>query len=435
MLVEFSVANHRAIRERQTLSMVPDSDSADRRKAPQRAIETGHPAIPHLLPDACILGANGTGKTSLLSAMDVMASVIAVSAEHKSDSKIEVEPFARKRGWDRRPSAFEATFLSGAAAYRYGFEATCNRVTGERLAVRTAKAKDWSVLFERTWIPKTKKHEVSYTARTKGGRPAWLSKTRPNALLLSAAAKAGAGGHLERAHAWLTGQLGTSGESTAARNARPNRLRLRKAQWRKRIVEFCRDLGVSLHGIEVDEAHMADMITMDDIPSPFREILMRGGMTLESFRAMYRSKQPDGVIFDVRLLRGDGGSASVAIESESLGIQTVYALAAPVLHALETGRMIVADDLSAELDPAAVEALIGMFCEPAVNPKGAQIIFTTRDPANGREAFFERDQVWIMEMEHDEHAASLRCEQNFEGRRGVRSLLEDHLGGGGRSIL
>ena len=434
MLVEFSVANHRAIRERQTLSMVPDSGSADRRKAPQRAIETGHPAIPHLLPDACILGANGTGKTSLLSAMDVMASVIAVSAEHKSDSKIEVEPFARKRGWDRRPSAFEATFLSGAAAYRYGFEATCNRVTGESLAVHTAKAKDWSVLFERTWIPKTKKHEVSYAAKPKGGRPAWLSKTRPNALLLSAAAKAGAGGHLERAHAWLTGQLGTSGESTAARNVRPNRLRLRKAQWRKRIVEFFRDLGIRLDGLEIEEFHAAEMLTFDDVPPPFREILMRSGMTLDSLREEHRRKQPDNVLFDVSLLH-DGGSAPVAIESESSGIQTVYALAAPVLHALETGRMIVADDLGAELDPAAVEALIGMFCEPAVNPKGAQIIFTTRDPANGREAFFERDQVWIMEMEHDEHAASLRCEQNFEGRRGVRSLLEDHLGGGGRSIL
>ena len=434
MLVEFSVANHRAIRERQTLSMVPDSDSADRRKAPERAIETGHPAIPHLLPDACILGANGTGKTSLLSAMDVMASVIAVSAEHKSDSKIEVEPFARKRGWDRRPSAFEATFLSGAAAYRYGFEATCNRVTSESLAVHTAKAKDWSVLFERTWIPKTKKHEVAYAAKPKGGRPAWLSKTRPNALLLSAAAKASAGGHLERAHAWLTGQLGTSRESTPARNARPNRLRLRKAQWRKRIVEFFRDLGVRLDGLEIEEFHAADMFTFDDVPSPFREILMRSGTTLDSLREAHRQKQPDNVLFDVSLLH-DGGSAPVPIKSESSGIQTVYAFAEPVLHALETGRMIVADDLSAELDPAAVEALIGMFCEPAANPKGAQIIFTTRDPANGREAFFERDQVWIMEMEHGEHAASLRCEQNFEGRRGVRNLLEDHLGGGGRSIL
>lgn len=434
MLVEFSVANHRAVRERLTLSMVPYSDPDGRRAASEHAIETGHPAIPHLLPDACILGVNGSGKTSLLSAMDAMADIVNSSAKQKAGSKIDVEPFALERGWDRRPSAFEATFLCGGAAYRYGFEATRNRVTGEWLAVHAAMAKDWSVLLERTWIPKTKKHEVSYAARTKRGSPEWLSKTRPNALLLSAAANAGAGGHLERAHAWLTGQLGTLNASVPIATPLPMGLRLRKAQWRKRIVEFCGDLGVRLRGLEIEEYHTADMVTLDDVPSPFREILLSTGATLDSIKEMYRQAQPDSVMVDVRLLHKDGGSAAIPVKSESSEIQTVNGLAGPVLCALDAGCVLAVDNLGAKLSPTAVESLIEMFREPAINPNGAQIIFTTRDPANGREAFFERDEVWIMEREHDGQA-SLRCETNVEGARGVGSLVEDHLGGGRRSML
>ena len=75
---------------------------------------------------------------------------------------------------------------------------------------------------------------------------------------------------------------------------------------------------------------------------------------------------------------------------------------------------------------------VGMFCDPGTNPNGPQIIFTTRDPAIGRASFLERDYVWIMEGEHDGPGARPRYELNYEGRRGVRSLMEDHIGGDGR---
>ena len=69
MLIEFSVENHRAIRERQTFSMVAaGADVIDRLEPPYQAVGTGLASVPRILVDACLFGANGSDKTSLVTA-------------------------------------------------------------------------------------------------------------------------------------------------------------------------------------------------------------------------------------------------------------------------------------------------------------------------------------------------------------------------------
>ena len=69
MLIEFSVENHRAIRERQTFSMVAaGADVIDRLEPPYHAVGTGLASVPRILVDACLFGANGSGTTSLVTA-------------------------------------------------------------------------------------------------------------------------------------------------------------------------------------------------------------------------------------------------------------------------------------------------------------------------------------------------------------------------------
>ena len=60
MLVEFSVENHRAVREKQTFSMeAEDADAIDRLEPPHHVVETGLASTPRILVDACLFGANG----------------------------------------------------------------------------------------------------------------------------------------------------------------------------------------------------------------------------------------------------------------------------------------------------------------------------------------------------------------------------------------
>src|SRR3546814_7570589 len=65
MLIDFKVANFRSIAEPLTFSMQGS-------KASKASIETGSNAVPYLLRAAAIFGANGSGKTNLLMAADVL---------------------------------------------------------------------------------------------------------------------------------------------------------------------------------------------------------------------------------------------------------------------------------------------------------------------------------------------------------------------------
>jgi AAA15 family ATPase/GTPase len=69
-------------------------------------------------------------------------------------------------------------------------------------------------------------------------------------------------------------------------------------------------------------------------------------------------------------------------------------MAAPVLDVLATGRVLVVDELDGSLHTLLVRRLVAMFQNPALNPKGAQLIFSTHDTSLLDPALFRRDQVW-----------------------------------------
>lgn len=69
MPIEFSIENRRAISERQPFSMVAAGvDVMDRIEPSYHAVRTGLASAPRILVDACVFGASGFGKTSLVTA-------------------------------------------------------------------------------------------------------------------------------------------------------------------------------------------------------------------------------------------------------------------------------------------------------------------------------------------------------------------------------
>src|SRR3546814_18040263 len=71
MLIDFKVANFRSIAEPLTFSMQGS-------KASKASIETGSNAVPYLLRAAAIFRANGSGKTNLLMAAEVLHRLLPV---------------------------------------------------------------------------------------------------------------------------------------------------------------------------------------------------------------------------------------------------------------------------------------------------------------------------------------------------------------------
>lgn len=417
MLIEFCVQNHRAIREKQTFSMVPEeADDIDRLNWPFHMAETGHPAIPRILIDACLFGANGAGKTSFVDAMKFMTEFVRNSFDKSAATKIPAESFVLHPDWADRPSEFEAMFIRGSAVYRYGFEVTRDRVLGERLSVRTAKSTRWTVVFDREWKSKSGDYKLKIGRSFKYPDAALHAMMRPDSLLLSTAVQFNVGGHVEEAYRWLAQRFHIRILTNGADIGDTVRL-LKEDGGKEKVLDFLQDFGISLRNIGVAKRGVVHTLR------PGRASLSRNGSA--------ERIAPEGEDLVIYFVRDDDNPSPVPIplESESSGTRELFELAGPVIDTLENGSTIFVDELSPGLHPRAFENLIAMFCDPETNTKNAQIIFTTHDPTIAQMTLVERDQVWLMEKSDEDWAARLTPLPRLKGRNGLENFIFDYLRG------
>lgn len=84
-----------------------------------------------MLKSAVIYGANASGKSNLVKALDFFKwFVINSSKGVQSGESIRVESFRLNRRTEQEPSYFEAVFADETVQYRYGFEVDENVYTG-----------------------------------------------------------------------------------------------------------------------------------------------------------------------------------------------------------------------------------------------------------------------------------------------------------------
>ena len=93
------------------------------------------------------------------------------------------------------------------------------------------------------------------------------------------------------------------------------------------------------------------------------------------------------------------------VEEESNGTLTLFKLAPSVLDALWTGGVLVVDELEASLHPLLGLHIVRQFNDPKLNPKNAQLLFTTHDTnllgTTLGDPPLRRDQIWLTEKDHD----------------------------------
>jgi AAA15 family ATPase/GTPase len=89
-------------------------------------------------------------------------------------------------------------------------------------------------------------------------------------------------------------------------------------------------------------------------------------------------------------------------------------LIGPVLTALRNGSLVLFDELDGSLHPTLSMHLIRLFHDPATNPKGAQLVFTSHDTSLLNH--LNRDEVWLTEK-LDDGTTRLGALAEFAGER------------------
>lgn len=377
MLVEFRVGNFRSLRDEQVLSLVA---AKDKTLAGTNTIGTDVKAVPELLRSAVLYGANASGKSNLIRALQYMQGMVRESARIGPEETFNVQPFRLDSAFEGEPTSFEVTFLIDGVRYQYGFSLIPERIIEEHLLVYKAfKPQRW---FERSYDESTGEDSYYFGSGLKGPKSTWEESTRPNSLFLSMAAQLNSES-LRPVFNWFVNTLVIFNEHNSL-GPQFTVSRMKEPATRKEICEFLSAADISIDDIEVEKVKVSK--------PAFRVNMVNG-------QAEVLSEEREEALLHFHHVT-DRGRAVFNLEDESAGTRNLLALAGPVLDILQRGRVLVVDELDTSLHPLVVRELVRLFHSPKANRGQAQLIFTTHDTSLlDAPQLLRRDQVWLLDKD------------------------------------
>ncbi len=384
MLLRFAVENHRSICERQELSFAASTlKDRDGGLLPCDAVKS-HAVV----PAAVIYGANASGKTNLVDAVETMRRLVLWShIKAPPRGGVSRHNFVLDPDCFEKPSCFEIDFVLEGVRYHYGFEATDKAFTSEWLyeSPRAHSRK----LFER------QEQNFQFGRGLKGQNQIIARLTRPNSLFLSAAAQ---NDHelLSRVYGYFENLIFTGANSDPhdgmATLFGNGMLVFEDGDQDSRIVNF-------LNLIDTGVCEYQKLVTF---------VSQRSGAVFEEIMGEDCTHLPIPGEFDtddthVKVELGfahlgkDGKKVYFTLDDLSSGTRRLLVILGRVFRAIDEGVPIFIDELDLSLHTAAGEAVLRLFCSQETNPNGAQLLATTHDTNLMRSDILRRDQLWFAE--------------------------------------
>jgi len=387
MIIRFSVENFLSVRDEQTLSLVASNREKQHPENVQVVDIPGLKGI-DLLKSVVIYGANASGKTNVIQAMDFMRSTVLKSFDLKPDAKFPLSPFRLDRSLEDTPSCFEMTFLLNGIRHEYFFSILRDRVTEEWLDSYPKRQRiRW---FSRSWNGNG--YDWEYSPKEKDLADL-ESKTRPNALTVSTATQF-AHPMLTQVFRWfesikfiekgiffdVTQNLIYEGKSTEIIN------------------QIIREADLGINSVQVSKQEKMQEEDMEEgrkKKDAFKQIEQALKILDETFEFQF-VEMPLMTEF-MHQDANTGEKIPFVIFRESEGTQRLYSLLGPWILALQNGQTVCIDEIDLSLHPLLSRRLIKMFHDSDWNSNGAQLIMTTHDTTLLDQDLFRRDQIWFTE--------------------------------------
>lgn len=397
ILLSFTAANARSYRDEVTLSMLGTRLSAE--GVPRSLIPAGMRKPVRVLPSAGIFGANASGKTTILKAMDDMRRLVITSFRDGSrGSGIERHHFLIDPTYSDRPTRYEVDLLLEGVRWVYGFEIDGERVH-EEYAYHWPRGRQ-ALIFNREGTG------VSFGLPFRASDRQVEKLVRDNALLLSAAGAVDSG-PLSRLFRWFQSNLALLESSYRTEMALHTAEMAQSSGYRDKLMGLLKSADLGITGFEI--RHIDLIPLLDEVPEGF----VTAAEHLREAVRLLQEVQPDvdhsdGQAHSLRELvfthLGTHGGVTLRAEDESRGTMVWLSLIGPIVRAMQHGGVILIDELDASLHPDLVERVITMFQDPQLNRHHAQLLFNSHDGAI-LEARGEwplgRDQIWFTEKYSD----------------------------------
>lgn len=389
MLIQFRVRNFMSIRDEQIFSLVAASGLKERNQPPADNTvpiygEEGQVKY-ELLRAAVLYGANASGKSNLLRAIDFFDDAILLTPPTGRAVGIYF-PFVLDKQSAQAPTLCEAIFIHAGITYRYGFEVLDGKVVAEWLYIR---AKREYYVFDRQ----------ADSIRINREYPK-LKELQTNGMIAPAALLVKLGGLFNE-------KVCLAVQEWAAKLRYLTALEdhnwydytvqyLEEPADKKRIIDLLRSADVGIDDVEVTRRETKNYgVTFRLGSEPDATVSERGGFTFDIDTVRNVWDEETGQFTAVR---------SPLKQFESQGTQKFFNLIGLMLLKLDLGGLLVIDELDTKLHPLLTQRIVQLFNSPITNSRGAQLIFATHDTnllsatgSTGR--LFRRDQIWFTEKD------------------------------------
>ena len=378
MLLRFAASNHLSIREPQALSFTA-SALQDRTEGLIRSDTVPNKSV---LPALVVYGANASGKSNLVDAIAFMKSAVLGShTRGEPGGGVPRRAFRLDASSSRESSTFEIDFAIDDVRHHYGFEASDTEFVSEWLY--TVPKSHRRMLFER------EDGSFRFGRELRGPNNSIARLTRPNSLFLSAAAQNG--------HDQLSGTFDffrSIGNVTDI--AVPDVLAVSELGTGgpdQRVIDFLAKVGTGVVG------HRRNKTELSERERAFRRKVVAAFREMADGPVQIEDEPSTETTIELAHRSREGQRVYLELERESAGTRRLLVLLGFAFRALDSGAPLVVDELGASLHTYATASVLGLFCSPQTNPKGAQLVATTHDTNLLTSPYLRRDQVWFAEKD------------------------------------
>lgn len=384
MIIRFSVTNFGPIREKQTISFEAKKDND---------LENYYVIEPikglRLLKLIFLYGANASGKTTMLNAIEFLRNIV-VDPLDKKNEKFDFNPFLFDTNSKNSDSIIEIYFVQKSKKYSYTVEFNKNVISKETLLVFNPNK---ATVFKRTTNLSTNLTEIVFGSKVKLNKDyvaTLVSNTLSNNTVFGGFLKTNIDiMELREVLDWFESALRpmisprTDLDGFVTRNLNDGGIISKE-----NVLEVLKKADLNIEDISIEEKER-------DIPEGWLEFLETSTKNEENRKKIYSIREKGKVTaFNLEFVHKFGNTIyKLPFENQSQGTQRFYGLAG-ILDILVRQKSIVPiDELESSLHP---DLYIHFILMHLVNSSKSQLIATThnRELLKNRDIFRD-DSIWF----------------------------------------
>lgn len=413
MLINFRIKNYRSFQDEAIL----DLEAAGLKEYNDSLISYKKNMY---LPVIAIYGKNGGGKSNLIRAFWLAVQFIrnAQRTQHEK-AEIPVRPFELDDYSREKPTEFEFVYVYNGIKYEYGFSAVKKYIVKEYLyfSPKGKRAVIFSREHQKFTFPEDKEKSKKELLKEAVGM---------NQLFFSIACVMNYQPCIE-AMGWFRNDIYFSRDFV---DIGSNIMEYQEdSQMLQSIVTTAKtaDIGIVDMKFEINNMDIRDLDDIsnninDEDKQSIHKALLQLKTALESDPNMAEQKL---LVNEIRTTsyhkgidrNGNQGLYTLGLSDESDGTRKLMAIAPAIEKAVQSGGIVVIDEIEKELHPLLVEYIINRFQDSEKNKSAAQLIFTTHSTEIMSRELLRRDQIYFVDKERNTGASELYSLADFSPRK------------------